>query len=268
MSGSVADDEAVVGAVDDAVLAEGRGYANVTAAPLDGEAPKKPPAAKPDLVVVAVFDRPAGFTDAQELALIDAGAWMPATVDFRTVASVGPRKGSTPLVSNVGEFLGALLEAAPGSLSRVVLVSHSGSGLLGFGGEIDAAGGVGITPSGRLKNPLAGGVDLDAVNGLALDHKSTLDEVKTRWVEGGGEILFFSCGTGAGVNLALMQEFTKLLGARAKGFSFAIGYCVTKGEARVGQRGHTARTRIENDKLVIDCANAKLGYTHLTPDRP
>jgi hypothetical protein len=268
VSGSVADDEAVVGAVDEAVLAEGGAYGGVTAAPLDGDKPKKPAAPKPDLVIVTVFDRPEGFTDAQEVALVQAKAWSPATIDFVQVAKAGPRKGTPLSCSNVGEFLGALQGEPAGSLSRVVLVSHSTEGLLGFGGNIDAAGTVGVTRCPGINNPLAGGVDLNAINGLKRDYQPLLDEVKTRWAEGGGELVFFSCGSGAGVNLALMQEFAKLIGARAAGFSYAIGYCVKEDGKRVLQRGHTAKTRFAGDELVIDCENAKLGYAHLTPDRP
>jgi hypothetical protein len=267
VSGSVADDEAVVGAVDDAVLAEGRAYARVTAAPLDGQKPAKPPAAKPDLVIAAIFDRPQGATDADEVALVKAQKWSPATIDFLTVARAGPRKGTPLSCSNVGEFLGALQGEPAGSLSRVVLVSHSTDGLLGFGGSLSAEGTVRITLSGGEGNALAGGVDLSAINGLKRDYQPLLDEVKTRWVEGGGELIYFSCGSGAGVNLALMNEFAKLIGARARGFSFSIGYCVTEDGKRVGQRGHTTKTRIEGDKLVVECETAKLGYAHLTPDR-
>jgi hypothetical protein len=279
VSGSVADDEAVVGAVDKAVLAEGGAYGGVTAAPLDGEKPKKAAAKKPDLVIACVYNYPDGFTLAQEQELVAKKAWSPSTVDFETVVRAGPRKGTPLACNNIGEFLGILQGEPKGSLSRVVLVSHSTKGLIGFGGSITADGSVLITLSGGQGNPLAGGLDLSAINGLAEDYQPTLDDVKTRWAEGGGEIVFFSCGTGNAENLANMQDFAKLLGARAKGYSYEIGYCLENG------RGHTTRTyevdlteaelEAERNKgskktkrLVIPCENAKLGYAHLTPDRP
>lgn len=276
MSGSVADDAAVVGAVDDAVLTDGRAYGGITAAPLDGEKPKQPPAQKPDLVIAAIFDREAG---SDEQALIAQDNWSPATIDFLAVAKAGPRKGSTPQCANVGEFFGALLAAPAGSLSRVVIVSHSTDGVLGFGGDIAADGTVSIKSYKRGGNPLAGGITKDAIDDLATSHQPILDEVKTRWAEGGGEIVFFSCDTGVGVSLALMREFATLIGARPKGYSYSIGYCLERG------RGCTTRTTLialtpeelkkeqekgsdKTKRLVIDCEDAKLGYAHLTPDRP
>lgn len=262
MSGSVADDAAVVGAVDDAVLAEGGAYGGVTAAPLDGEKPKKPAAKKLDLVIAAIFDREKG---SDEKALIAQDKWSPSTVDFVAVAEAGPRKGTTTSCANVGDFLGALQAEPPGSLSRVVIVSHSTDGVLGFGGEIAADGTVSIKSYKRGGNPLAGGITFSAIADLAEKYQPMLDEVKTRWAEGGGEIVFFSCNSGEGVTLALMQDFGKLIGATAKGYSYSIGYCLENG------RGWTTRTRYEGKddqrKLVIDCANAKFGYAHLKPDR-
>lgn len=261
MSGSVADDEAVVGAVDSAVLAEGGAYGGVTAAPLDGEKPKKPAAKKPDLVIAAIFNREKG---SDENALIAAGKWSPATADFVAVAEAGPRKGTTTSCKNLGDLFGALQDEPVGSLSRVVIVSHSTDEVIGLGGRIDADGTVQITGSVD-GNPLAGGITFGAIADLAKDYQPMLDEVKTRWAEGGAEIVFFSCNSGEGVTLALMQDFGRLLGATAKGYSYSIGYCLENG------RGWTTRTRYEGKddqrKLVIDCANARFGYAHLKPDR-
>jgi hypothetical protein len=268
----VTDDDAVTAAVDDAVLAGS--YEGVTEAPLDtGKAPpKKVPALKGDLVVIAVFDRPAGTTEADEIALANADAWSPSTTDFLIVAGTGPRgAGNVPSCTNVGEFLGAIQAEPEGSLSRVVIVSHSTSGLLGFGGSISSAGGVGITKSGGFGNPLAGGVDLNAINGLKDQHATLLEDVRKRWAGGSGELLFFSCGTGAGVNLALMQELAKLIGASAKGFSGPIGYLMDHDtKSLVTARGLTTLTFVKNAKNqdVPDRASARLGYRHLTPNRP
>jgi hypothetical protein len=263
VSGSVADDTALVGAVDDAVLTDGRAYGGITAAPLDGEKPKKPPAQKPDLVIAAIFDREKG---SDEQALIAQGKWSPSTVDFVAVAEAGPRKGTTISCANVGDFLGALQAEPAGSLSRVVIVSHSTDGVLGFGGGIAADGTVSIKSYKRGGNPLAGGITTDAIYDLAESHQPMLDEVKTRWGEGGGEIVFFSCNTGEGVSLALMREFATLIGAKPKGYSYSIGYCLEHG------RGYTTRTWYETvegkEVFKIDCENAKYGYAHLKPDRP
>jgi hypothetical protein len=268
----ITDDEAVTVAVDDAVLAGT--YDGVTEAPLDtGKAPpKKTPAQKGDLVVIAIFDRPSGSTDADEIALANADAWSPSTTDFLIVAGTGPRGASSvPSCHNIGEFLGAIQAEPEGSLSRVVIVSHSTNDLLGFGGSISAAGGVGITKSGGFGNPLAGGADLDAVNGLKDQHAALLEDIRKRWAGGAGELLFFSCGTGAGVNLALMQELATLMGARAKGFSGPIGYLIDHDtKSTVTARGLTTLTFVKNAKNqdVPDRASARLGYRHLTPNRP
>ncbi|WP_237213730.1 hypothetical protein [Falsiroseomonas oryziterrae] len=260
---AVTDDVSVTGEVDAAVL-DGA-YAGVTGAPLQAKPAKATP--KGDLVVIAVHDRPSGSTMAGEMKLIADGAWSPATEDFLVVAGTGPRGSkSVPSCTNVGGFLGAIQAEPEGSLSRVVIVSHSTSGLLGFGGSIDAAGSVSITGSGGYASPLDGGVDLNAVNGLKDNAASLVEDVRKRWAEGGGEILFFSCGTGAGVNLALMQELAKLLGAKARGFSQPIGYCVQHDGKQVTARGRTTLTFKAPGQP--DCATAQLGYRHLKPDRP
>jgi hypothetical protein len=262
---ALTDDAALTAAVDRTVLVEDGGYGGITAAPLEAKAPEKPPPQKPDLVILAVFDRPEGTKPADEIALIVAGAWSPATIDFEAVARTGPRKGTLTACNNVGEFLGALQAEPAGSLSRVVLVSHSSNGLIGFGGFLDAAGSVFLHGSGGMGDPLAGNLDLAAINGLKEHHTPLLTEIGTKWAPGGGEIVFFSCGSGAAVNLANMQEFARALGARARGFSFPIGYCVNPD---LTGRGRTTKTRSEGGKTVVDCGTAQLGYRHLTPDRP
>jgi hypothetical protein len=268
MSGTgdvVTADDAVTGDVDSAVLDEA--YAGVTAAPLQAKAPAAKPAAKGDLVVVAEYDRPSGATEAAEIALAQASAWSPSTTDFMVVAQTGPRgKASVPVCSSIGTFLGAIIAEPEKSLSRVVIISHSTNGLLGFGGSIDAQGAVSITSSGGMAQPLDGGVDLAAINGLNQNAVSVLEDVRKRWVDGGGEILFFSCGTGAGVNLALMQELAKALGAKAKGFSSPIGYCMDHDGKKVTARGMTTLTFTSPG--MPDRSTAKLGYKHLTPDKP
>lgn len=265
---AVTADAVVTGAVDDAVLE--RAYGAVTAAPLQARAPAGASADKGDLVVVAIHERPAGTTDAQEIALATAGHWSPSTKDFLAVAWTGPRgSASVPLCGNVGEFLQAILEQPEQSLSRVVILSHSSEGVLGFGGWIDASGATMITASGGMADPLRGGVDSDAIDGLKATAQPLLQDVRKRWRNGRGEILFFSCGSGAGVNVARMQEFAQLLGARARGFSGPVGYCMDHDGKRVIQRGRTTLSfKTVDDVDIPDCASAQPGYRHLQPNKP
>ncbi|MBI3861592.1 MAG: hypothetical protein HY290_06825 [Planctomycetia bacterium] len=98
-------------------------------------APAKTAAKAPttkELNIAGEFPWDPAITDAEEIAEFTAGRWSPSTDDFTTVPG-----GTVAVAPSFGNLLGAILQEADGSISRVNLFTHANKSMVSFHGHIE-----------------------------------------------------------------------------------------------------------------------------------
>jgi hypothetical protein len=133
--------------------------------------------------------------------------WEPSVVDFQAVS------GATLVVGTFNEFLGKIQSQPPGSIVRINLISHGGSGKIAFGGTIDVA-----KSTVWLNDVLSIG-DL-----IATPLSATVKTLQNRFAAN-AQIVFFMCRAGADVGM--LKEIADAFGVTVKGFHNSFFYCPT-----------------------------------------
>jgi hypothetical protein len=184
-----------------------------------------------ELNVAGQFDWNPTISDADEIAELTAGRWMPQTNDFVAVAG-----GTVPVAPTFGNFLGAILQRADGGISRLNLFSHGDKSLVAFGGTIQkrsiGRADVSLNTNGPNDNMTAmdptsmanlnqPGVSFTAPTPIHGKKDFTVADVRKKFTETSFIVLYL-CHSAQ--DLAFLKLIAKFFGVKVIGFNNVVGY--------------------------------------------
>ncbi|MET0156242.1 MAG: hypothetical protein ABW189_09115 [Rickettsiales bacterium] len=184
-----------------------------------------------ELNVAGEFEWDPSITDAEEIAELTAGRWSPSTQDFVAVPG-----GTVAIAPTLGHLLGAILQEADGSVSRINLFTHANKGMVAFGGHIEqrAIGRADVFLNTNGPNDSLTAMDKTGMQALnapgvfftapkAIKGKTdfTVADVQKKFAEGAVFVLY-ACHSGQ--DAAFMKEIAKFFNIKVIGFKPEIGY--------------------------------------------
>ena len=148
--------------------------------------------------------------------------WHPSTVDWQ------PAFDRYVVVDSFSKFLGCIQRAHPRTIHRINVVSHGGSGLFAFSGEIRRdTGDCMLNEKGALDEAVLTNLEPTFVAaGTTRDSLGqTARQLRDRFATG-GMIVFYLCDSGrGGFSSQLLQEVANAFGVTAKGFATPLTWC-------------------------------------------
>lgn len=186
--------------------------------------------AKREIVVVASFPYPWASLK-EEIDALDQSQWNPSVEDMRKVAEKDAKSANIFDMTNLEELLGAISDAADGTLERLIVITHSNDSLIALAGSMSYGGvkgqvGLGTAnPSNWMKSR---GLDQNVVNWLNTDNtqgRPQRDAARAKFTAD-GEVIFVSChGGGSGYAPPLfLMDFAGALAVKVKAYTDAIAY--------------------------------------------
>jgi hypothetical protein len=182
------------------------------------------------LTLLGDFDNPWKGNPKAEADAIDNKIWEPATDTFDVVArhpNNNISKQEVKVCPAFTSFLGFILNAS-GQIARINVISHTNSGLVAFGGTIDAKKksvmlNVNQNPGDFTAMDSAALVELrDESKEWFLDkQKFTIKGLRQKFAEN-AEIVLYACGSG--FNLAFLRDVALTFKVRVRGFKAEIVY--------------------------------------------
>ena len=234
------------------------------------------------LTAVADFPRPNNWrSPIREIAAIRDGRWHPTNVDFNAMAefmtsenAFGTRTHEIVPVRFLGELLKAMAAKPAGSIGRINIITHAGSGSIPLAGVVQDNGGVPFgVPGGDPPN------DVSIIDGLTLGNLRVNNSVDSAFPDlaftpsGGGEIRFsdalksfypswafiFIYGCNGGFDEEFLQNVADTFGVMVFGFGAMIFYAPD-------ENGHRITSRL-NCRYPDKAGKPYIGLHKLIPDR-
>jgi len=184
-----------------------------------------------ELNIAGEFPWQPSITDAEEIAELSANRWMPGTDDFVAVPA-----GTVPVAPTFGNALGAILEAADGTLGRVNVFTHANKGMVAYGGTIQKQT---VTRAQVMINVNSPGDNLTAMDQTSMTNLSapgvtftapqpirgkttfTVDDVRKKFAP---DALFVLYACHSGQDSAFLKSIAKFFQVKVTGFSDEIVY--------------------------------------------
>lgn len=226
------------------------------------------------LTLLGDFSNPWKGDPKVEAAAIDNKIWEPATDTFDVVArhpNNNISKQDVKVCPAFTSFLGFILNA-PGQIARINVISHTNSGLVAFGGTIDA------TKKGVMLNVNQNPGDFTAMDSAALvelrdESKSwilgqnqnfTIKDLRQKFAEN-AEIVLYACGSG--FNLAFLRDVALTFKVKVRGFKAEIVYFVQWNNTGKNQIVITrTETAYNNPPANPPQSGHQSGFMHLQSD--
>lgn len=236
------------------------------------------------LTAVADFPRPGEWrSPAREIAAITAnpGRWHPTNVDFDAMAefmtrdnAFGTRRHEIVRVRFLGDLLNAMAAQPAGSIGRINIITHAGSGSIPLAGVVRDDGSVSFgVPGDDPPN------DVSVIGGTTLGNLKANNSVDSAHPNlaftpsGGGTIRFrdalkslypswafiYIYGCNGGFDQTFVQDVADTFGVMVFGFAAEIGYAPD-------HDGHRIASRL-NCRYPGLAGNPFIGLHKLVPDR-
>lgn len=226
------------------------------------------------LTLLGDFDNPWKGDPKAEADAIDNKIWEPATDTFNVVArhpNNNISKQEVKVCPAFTSFLGFILNAS-GKIARINVISHTNSGLVAFGGTIDAKKksvmlNVNQNPGDFIAMDSAALVELRDESKswiLGQNQSFTIKDLRQKFAAN-AEIVLYACGSG--FNLAFLRDVALTFKVTVRGFKAEIFYYVQWNNTGKNQIVITrTETAYNNPPANPPESGHQSGFMHLKSD--